>query len=356
MLARNRGCSPQRPRGFSLSEIAPAPEAAASLYDQAMTPVSRPVDTGNGAALFATDLALPGRRQGKVRDVYDLPGHAGSPDRLLIVATDRISAFDVVMPTPIPGKGRILTEISTWWFRFIERRGLATTHLLSTDVGQIPEAALRGRGVTREQLMGRITIGRKCRVVPVECVARGYLEGSGWKDYQQTGSVCGVRLPAGLKQCDRLPEPIFTPATKAPQGEHDQNISFDEAAGAVGGDLMTTLRERTLAIYRAAAEYALSRGIIIADTKFEFGLEPGSKEPILIDEALTPDSSRFWPADRYRPGAAHLTFDKQFLREYLESLVVAGRWNKRAPGPELPVQVLEQTLGKYAEARDRLCC
>jgi phosphoribosylaminoimidazole-succinocarboxamide synthase len=327
-----------------------------------MAPVSRGADTGNAGAVFSTRLNLPGRRQGKVRDVYELPpSRPGAPARLLIIATDRISAFDVVMPTPIPGKGRILTEISAWWFGFIRQFGLAQTHLLSTSVGDIPEEALRGSPDTRATLEGRVTIGRACRVVPVECVVRGYLEGSGWKDYQRTGSVCGVRLPAGLRQCDRLPEPIFTPATKAPQGQHDENISFGDAAAAVGEGLMERLKAASLAIYRAAAEHALSRGIIIADTKFEFGIpEDGGRDgvaadPILIDEALTPDSSRFWPADRYQPGGPQPSFDKQYLREYLQTLVDAGRWNKQAPGPELPAEVVRRTLEKYAEARDRLC-
>src|ERR1051326_3125645 len=259
-------------------------------------PVSPPTDTAKTPVVFSTDLSLPGRRQGKVRDIYELPaGPGGQRARLLIVASDRISAFDVVMPTPIPGKGRLLTQISTFWFNFIAKRGLAKTHLLSTDARDVPETAFRARP-RRQELEGRITIGRTCRVVPVECVVRGYIEGSGWKDYQKTGSICGVELPAGLKQCDRLPEPIFTPATKAPQGQHDENISFERACEEVGKDLMTKLRAVSLAIYNAANEYALSRGIIIADTKFEFGLEEDGKEPILIDEALTPDRSRFWPA------------------------------------------------------------
>jgi phosphoribosylaminoimidazole-succinocarboxamide synthase len=301
--------------------------------------------------VLTTDLSLPGRREGKVRDVYELPG---VPPRLLIVATDRISAFDVVMPTPITGKGRLLTDLSTWWFRFIQDRGLAETHLLSTDAGEVPGSAFRG-STTRADLTGRSTLGRRCRVIPVECVVRGYLEGSGWKDYQQSGMVSGVKLPAGLKQCDRLPEPIFTPATKAPRGQHDENISFDEAGRAVGQDLMNTLRDTTLAIYNAAAAYALSRGIIIADTKFEFGLAEGGVQPILIDEALTPDSSRFWPADRYKPGGPQPSFDKQFLREYLQTLVDRGQWNKQAPGPQLPAEIVQKTFEKYVEARDRLC-
>jgi phosphoribosylaminoimidazole-succinocarboxamide synthase len=306
-------------------------------------------------ALFSTALNLPNRRQGKVRDVYELPAGAGAPARLLIVASDRVSAFDVVLPTPIPGKGRLLTEVSTWWFGFIKSRGLASTHLVSTDVDDIPSTAFSAPGSTRDQLAGRITIGRKCSVVPIECVVRGYLEGSGWKDYQRTGAVSGVALPPGLRQCDRLPQPIFTPATKAPQGEHDENVDFDEAVRRVGATLMNRLREQSLAIYTAAAAYALERGIIIADTKFEFGLADGSEEPILIDEALTPDSSRFWPAASYAPGGPQPSFDKQYLREYLETLVARGLWDKAAPGPQLPPQIVEQTLARYAEARDRLC-
>jgi phosphoribosylaminoimidazole-succinocarboxamide synthase len=338
-----------------------------------MAAVSRSVSGKSGEAVFATDLALPGRRQGKVRDIYELPGAGvATAPRVLIVATDRISAFDVVMPTPIAGKGRLLTELSAWWFRFIEERGLARTHLLSTDAADVPTSAFAA-STNRDDLVGRVTIGRRCRVVPIECVVRGYLEGSGWKDYQRTGSVSGVKLPPGLRQCEKLPEPIFTPATKAPQGQHDENVSFETAAAEAGPALMATLRDKSLAIYRAAAEYALSRGIIIADTKFEWGLEetapsgslrsppPPSgatgegQEPILIDEALTPDSSRFWPADRYEPGRAQASFDKQFLREYLEGLVARGVWNKQAPGPELPPEIAQKTLEKYREARDRLC-
>ncbi|MFM9996722.1 MAG: phosphoribosylaminoimidazolesuccinocarboxamide synthase [Phycisphaerales bacterium] len=328
-----------------------------------MTAVANPPPAPT--ALFETRLNLPGRRQGKVRDVYSLPtwgaGAKGGRDALLIVASDRLSAFDVVMPTPIPGKGRLLTEISTGWFRFVERHGLAKTHVLSTDVRDVPDSAFRGPGptTTREELHGRITIARACRVVLIECVVRGFLEGSGWKDYQATGAVCGVKLPAGLKQCDRLPEPIFTPATKAPQGQHDENITFERAAAEVGRDRMAWLRERSLAIFNAAAAHALSRGIIIADTKFEFGVpldDPsgGGGDPILIDEALTPDSSRFWPADRYVPGRAQPSYDKQFLREHLQALVDAGRWNKQPPGPTIPADVVQKTLAKYAEARDRL--
>jgi len=295
------------------------------------------------ASVLATDLALPGLRRGKVRDVYDLPG-----DRLLIVATDRISAFDVVMPTGVPGKGRLLTELSTFWLRFLEAKGICRTHLLSTSVGDIPASAFKTGGTTREQLEGRSTIARKAKVVPIECVARGYLEGSGWKEYLATGSVCGVRLPAGLRQCDRLPVPIFTPATKEEQGKHDENISFERASALVGGPLMEQLRELTLRAYAAAGEHADARGVLIADTKFEFGL--AGNDLILIDEALTPDSSRFWPKDTYAPGKPQRSYDKQFLREWLESLVAAGAWDKQAPGPEIPPDILAATLERYQAA------
>ncbi len=304
-------------------------------------------------------LRLPLVRSGKVRDVYRLP-QDGQGGRLLMVASDRISAFDVVMPTPITGKGRLLTEIAAWWFGFIEKQRLAETHLLSTSVDDIPGSALSPG--SREYLQGRVTIGRECRVVPVECVVRGYLEGSGWKEYQQTGAVCGVALPKGLRQCERLPEPIFTPATKAAVG-HDENISFERAADIVGLETIAVMRDLSLAIYKAAAAHALERGIIIADTKFEFGvpLDDVSRQgrawvqPILIDEALTPDSSRFWPAETYEPGRAQKSFDKQFLREHLEELVAAGKWNKTPPGPDLPASVVEGTLARYRAARDRLC-
>lgn len=310
--------------------------------------------------LLDTDLRLPGKRQGKVRDVYDLPATPGQPPRLLIVATDRISAFDVVMPTPLPGKGRLLTTLSTFWLGFIADRGLAQTHLLSTEVNDLPDEAFAGARTTREDLRGRSMICRKTRVIPVECVARGYLEGSGWKEYQATGQVCGVRLPSGLRQCDKLPAPIFTPATKEEQGKHDENIDFARACEIAGEPVMTLLRDTTLAIYQAAADYARERGIIIADTKFEFGLpldetgKPSGAGPIVIDEALTPDSSRFWPADRYEPGHAQPSFDKQFLREYLERLVAQGKWNKQTPGPAIPDDIAHATLDRYREATQRL--
>jgi phosphoribosylaminoimidazole-succinocarboxamide synthase len=306
------------------------------------------------SGLGATDLALPDRRSGKVRDVYRVPG---SPDRIAIIATDRISAFDVVLPTLLPGKGRLLTEISLWWMRWIADRGLAQTHILSTNPEDLPDNAYTGK-TTPADLRGRLAICKRCEVVPIECVVRGYLEGSGWRDYQKNGSVSGVALPPGLRQCDRLPEPIFTPSTKAEPPAHDEAISFDRACDMVGRELMEDLRARSLAIYSAAAAHALERGIIIADTKFEFGFdlafdrtaEPGAAMPILIDEALTPDSSRFWPADAYEPGHAQPSFDKQFVREYLETLVADGAWDKTAPGPELPAEIAEKTLEKYAEA------
>ncbi|MBX3322635.1 MAG: phosphoribosylaminoimidazolesuccinocarboxamide synthase [Phycisphaeraceae bacterium] len=308
-----------------------------------------------------TDLRLSGRAEGKVRDVYHLPpGTIAERASLLLVASDRISAFDVVMPSPIPGKGILLTEIATFWLRMIESAGLCRTHLISTDAGLIPESAFDGASVTRADLHGRSMIGQRCRVVPIECVVRGYLEGSGWKDYRHTGGICGVELPRGLQQCERLPHPIFTPATKAERGTHDENVSFEQACAAVGRELMERLRDVSLAIYAMASAHAEKRGIIIADTKFEFGLpvdEAGriiDDEPMLIDEALTPDSSRFWPEAHYRPGGPQKSFDKQFLREYLETLVESGRWDKSPPGPRLPEDVVQGTLERYREARDRL--
>ncbi len=301
-------------------------------------------------ATAKTDLPYPGRRQGKVRDIYELPGDAGAPTRLLIVACDRISAFDVVLPTPIPGKGQILTEISCRWFERIDAADIVPNHLVSTDPADLPDLT----GEQREQLAGRIMIGKACRVVPIECVVRGYLAGSGWKEYQRQQSVCGIPLPTGLRQCDQLPEPIFTPATKAEVG-HDENISFDHAAQVAGRELMEHLRDLSLRIYTTAAEYARTRGIIIADTKFEFGLPlnpDGSvaEDPILIDEALTPDSSRFWPADRYEPGRDQESFDKQYVRNHLQSLVDQGRWDKQPPGPQLPEEIVRGTVDRYLEA------
>ena len=317
--------------------------------------------------LFESDLALAGLRRGKVRDVYDLP-EANRTPRLLIIASDRISAFDVVMPTPLPGKGKILTEISLFWLRLVERLQICRTHLISTDVQTLPLTVFKPGGTSAADLADRSMIVKRARVVPIECVVRGYLEGSGWKEYKHSGSICGIELPAGLKQCDRLPEPIFTPATKEQLGKHDENITFERACEVVGRPVMERLRSLSLAIYSAASAHAASRGIIIADTKFEFGFEVGGRgaeinggstaqsldDLILIDEALTPDSSRFWPAASWQPGHAQKSFDKQYLREHLEALVARGKWDKSPPGPELPPEVVSATLAKYAEARDLL--
>lgn len=278
-------------------------------------------------------------RRGKVRDVYDLG------DELLLVATDRLSAFDVVLPTAIPGKGEMLTRISAFWFQFFD--GVVRHHLIEVIEDQAPA----GLGPYLLQLRGRTMRCRKTRVVPIECVVRGYLAGSGWKDYQLTGSVCGHRLPGGLRQCEKLPEPIFTPSTKADVG-HDENISFERACELVGELTMQSLRERSIMLYQRAAEHAAKRGIIIADTKFEWGERDG--ELLLIDEVLTPDSSRFWPMDRYAPRRDQPSFDKQVVRNYLQSLVDAGRWNKMPPGPELPAEIVAQTAELYREAVQRL--
>ena len=281
------------------------------------------------AAISQTSLPFPLARRGKVRDVYDLG------DRYLFVATDRISAFDVVLSPGIPDKGTILTQISNFWFR---RFTQLENHLLETSFAAFPDDIR-----VHEELRGRSVIVKKCDVVPVECVARGYLVGSGLKEYQQSGTVCGIRLPAGLTTASKLPEPIFTPATKEETG-HDINISFERMAEIVGEALASQLRDLTLSIYREAAEYALTRGIIIADTKFEFGLKDG--RIVWIDEALTPDSSRFWPAHQYAEGRNPPSYDKQFVRDWLEST----GWDKNPPAPELPADVVDQTRAKYLEA------
>ena len=274
-------------------------------------------------------------RRGKVRDVYDLG------DRLLIVATDRISAYDVIMPTGIPDKGRILTGLSLWWFDFLT--DLTPNHLITADVTQMGHEAKAQAAV----LAGRTMLCRKAKVFPVECVVRGYLAGSGWREYQQSGAVCGIRLPKGLTQCDRLPEPIFTPATKAESG-HDENISFEQSKAIIGDQAATTLRDRSLAVYTKAADYARRRGIILSDTKFEWGEVDG--DIILVDEVLTPDSSRFWPADTYEPGHDQPSFDKQFLRNWLDTL----DWDKTPPGPQLPDDIVANTRARYVEAYERL--
>jgi phosphoribosylaminoimidazole-succinocarboxamide synthase len=267
--------------------------------------------------------------RGKVRDIYD----AG--DRLLIVATDRLSAFDVILPTPIPDKGRVLTQLSLFWFDLL--RDVIPNHLVSAT--EFPASF----DAYREELAGRSMVVRKTQPLPIECVVRGYVSGSGWKDYQATGKICGIALPAGLRESSRLPEPIFTPATKAATG-HDENISFERAASLIGNERAQRVREISLEIYRRAAAYAEPRGILLADTKFEFGLL--NDELIWIDEALTPDSSRFWPAAQYEPGGPQPSFDKQFVRDYLESI----HWPKTPPGPELPPEVVGATRGKYREA------
>lgn len=302
--------------------------------------------------VLSTDLPLPGRRQGKVRDIYEAKLDSGK-DVLLIVASDRISAFDVVMPNAIPGKGIVLTQISKFWFDMIADKlgGKLSHHLLATDASRV-------KGLTdaqRRMLDRRVMVGRRCKVVPIECVVRGYLAGSGWKEYQQNQRVCGVELPAGLRQCDKLPEPIFTPATKAESG-HDENISFEQACEIVGRELMTKLRDLSLAIYKLGHDHAASRGIILADTKFEFGLpvEGDTTTPILIDEVMTPDSSRFWPAATYQAGRDQDSFDKQFVRNYLEKLVAENKWHKTPPGPTLPDDIIQGTLAKYLDAYHKL--
>jgi phosphoribosylaminoimidazole-succinocarboxamide synthase len=291
-----------------------------------------------------TETSLDGltlHRRGKVRDVYDVMLGDGQA-ALLMIATDRISAFDYVLGSPIPDKGKVLTQLSAFWFE--QLKDLVPHHLLSMNVEDFPAAAQPHADVLR----GRTMLCRVTRPVPVECVARGYLSGSGWKEYQKTGAVCGIALPPGLKESDRLPEPIFTPATKAETG-HDENISFDEAARIVGHDLMSRLRDLTLEIYRRGCEHAESKGIIIADTKFEFGLvgegDP-ARDVVLIDEVLTPDSSRFWPRASYTPGHGVPSFDKQFVRDYLEDI----KWNKQPPVPSLPEEVITKTREKYIEA------
>ena len=280
-------------------------------------------------------LTLIGR--GKVRDLYEV-----DDAHLLMVASDRLSAFDVVLPQPIPGKGEVLTRVSRFWFR--RTAGVVPNHLADIPLEQVvPDAD------ERADLGDRAVVVRRLRPLPVEAIVRGYLIGSGWKDYQAQGSVCGIGLPAGLRQADRLPEPIFTPSTKAEIGDHDENVSFEQVSRLIGPDLAQQIRAVSLAIYAESAEYARGRGIIIADTKFEFGLDEDGRLH-LIDEVLTPDSSRFWPADQYRPGTSPPSFDKQFVRDYLETL----DWDKRPPGPILPEDVIARTAEKYREAERRL--
>ncbi len=282
--------------------------------------------------VITTELGFP-RRQGKVRDVYDIG------DRLLIVSSDRISAFDWVLPTGIPGKGIVLTQLSKFWFENLS----VDHHMIGTELPDSLPLTVQHRS----ELAGRTMIARKAQVIPFECVVRGYLEGSGWREYQQTGSVCGIKLPAGLKQCDRLPEPIFTPATKAESG-HDENVSFEVMAGAIGNELANQLRELSLSVYTQGSQLAESKGILIADTKFEWGWCDG--KVILIDEVLTPDSSRFWPKNEYRPGTSQPSFDKQYVREWL----MASKWDRESPPPALPEEVVQQTQRKYESAYEML--
>ena len=292
--------------------------------------------------VMQTSLNLPNRRSGKVRDLYDVEMADGS-QALLIVATDRVSAFDVVLGNGPAGKGVVLTQISKFWFDHFA--GVVDHHLISTDPADIPGIS----DAEREQLAGRIMLCRAATVIPVECIARGYLAGSGWKDYQASGEVCGIALPEGLTNGDRLPQPLFTPSTKADTG-HDENISFDEGAAIVGSETMLWLKGATLRLYGLARDYAFERGIVLADTKFEFGMVEGVDQPILIDEIFTPDSSRFWPADEWKPGGEQPSFDKQYVRNHLETVVSAGNWDKTPPGPELPEHVLENTIARYLEA------
>ncbi len=275
--------------------------------------------------------------RGKVRDVYAI-----DDDSLLIVATDRLSAFDVVLPDPIPGKGRMLNSISNFWFA-------RTGHIIPNHLLDRPLAAVVPDAAERAQLEGRSVVARRLKALPVEAVVRGYLIGSGWKEYQATGGVCGITLPPGLRLAEQLPQIIFTPATKAAVGDHDENISYAEVERLIGAELAARIRDAAIALYRFAAEHAAARGIIIADTKFEFGLAPDG-QLLLIDEALTPDSSRFWAAESYAVGTSPPSFDKQYVRDYLETL----DWNKQAPGPRLPPEVIEHTAAKYAEALRRL--
>lgn len=292
--------------------------------------------------LHTSNLALPLRHRGKVRDVYDLPPGPDGQPRLLMVASDRLSAFDVVLPDPIPGKGEMLCQMSNFWFA--RTAHLVPNHLTGTDVASVlppgTEAALYVR---------RAVVAKALTPLPVEAIARGYLIGSGWKDYQRSGRVCGIALPAGLRLAERLPEPVFTPSSKAAIGAHDENIPFDAIVAAIGGELAEQVRATTLAIYRFAAAYALERGILLADTKLEFGLDAEGRL-VVMDEMLTPDSSRFWPADTYAVGTSPPSFDKQYVRDHLETL----DWDKTAPGPRLPAEVIAATRAKYAEALRRL--
>ena len=288
-------------------------------------------------SLFKTDFpGLHLLHRGKVRDIYKVGGY------LLIVATDRLSAFDVVLPTPIPGKGRILTQMSLFWFEKL--KDLVPNHLVQADVTQFPEELKP----FSKSLEGRSMLVKEAKPLPVECIVRGYIAGSGWKDYLRTGSVCGIKLPEGMLESQQLPDAIFTPSTKADVGSHDENISFEQVRKLLGKDVAEKARDISIRLYKTAADYARERGVIIADTKFELGISGG--ELILIDEVLTPDSSRFWPAEDYSPGRSQPSFDKQFVRDYLESI----SWDKKPPGPELPADIAEKTRQRYLQALRRL--
>jgi phosphoribosylaminoimidazole-succinocarboxamide synthase len=306
---------------------------------------SMPAEDGRALVdppLLRSELrSLPLVSRGKVRDNY-----AVGNDRLLMIATDRLSAFDVVMNEPIPGKGRLLTEMALFWFAHLE--GIVPNHLTGDD----PLSAVQPD--ERDQVRGRAMLVKRLKPVPIEAVVRGYLAGSGWKEYRNSGRVCGVALPPGLQEASRLPEPIFTPATKAEAGAHDENIDFERMSAAIGADLARRIRDTSLALYRRAAEHALEKGLIVADTKFEFGLDADGTLT-LMDEVLTPDSSRYWPVEGWRAGANPPSFDKQFVRDWLEEVRVEGRpWNKQAPAPTLPPQVVAATAARYREALDRL--
>lgn len=287
------------------------------------------------SALHESNLtSLKFLHRGKVRDLYEVDA-----DHLLIVQTDRLSAFDVILPTPIPGKGEVLTAVSNFWFKKLGN--VIPNHLSGID----PESVVKTEA-EKAQVRGRAFVTRKLKPLPIEAIVRGYLVGSGWKDYKKTGTLCGIQLPAGMQEAQKLPQAIFTPSTKAPAGAHDENISFEEAKKLLGADMAEQVKKATLALYTQAAEYALTRGIIIADTKFEFGTDAAGKL-YLIDEALTPDSSRFWPADQYKVGTNPPSFDKQFVRDWLES----SGWNKKPPAPQVPADVLQKTADKYREAQ-----
>jgi phosphoribosylaminoimidazole-succinocarboxamide synthase len=288
--------------------------------------------------LFESDLkSLKLRHRGKVRDIYDIDAK-----HMLIVTTDRLSAFDVVLPDPIPGKGAVLTALSNFWFA-------RTRVLIRNQLTGITLDEVLTDPAERAQVTGRAVVVRKLKALPVEAIVRGYIVGSGWKEYQKTGTVCGIPLPAGLKEAERLAEPIFTPSTKAAAGSHDENISFEKAVELLGAGIAERVKQASLTVYQECAQYARTRGLIIADTKFEFGLDDQDRLT-LIDEVLTPDSSRFWPADLYKPGANPPSFDKQYVRDYLESI----GWNKKPPAPKLPLEVISQTAEKYREALTRL--